>query len=273
VRRNGLKATLYSAYPFAYGKGRAALGTALNGVDLKEREAAMNFVRILLAEFLGTFWLVFGGVGSALIAAAFPDLGIGFVGVAFAFGLTVLTGIYAFGPISGGHFNPAVTFGLWTAGRTRTLRVLPYIILQVAGAIAASFLLKWIVEGHPGFEIGAFASNGFGELSPGKYTLEACAVNEFTVTFFFVLVIIGATSPLAPPGFAGLAIGLALTLIHLEAIPVTNASVNPARSTGPALIAGAAYIKQLWLFWAAPLAGAFVAGIIGRILFSEASQR
>lgn len=229
----------------------------------------MNFIRRVLAEFLGTFWLTFGGCGSAVLAAAFPELGIGFTGVAFAFGLTVLTGVYAFGPISGGHFNPAVTVGLWVAGRASTWHVIPYIIVQVAGAIAAAFLLKFIAEGHEGFVLGAFASNGYGDLSPGKYNLASAATIEVLLSFFFLIVIIGSTSRAAPVGFAGLAIGLALTLIHLISIPVTNTSVNPARSTGPALIAGAEYIEQLWLFWAAPIGGAFVAGIIGRFLFWE----
>ena len=229
----------------------------------------MALGKSLTAEFLGTFWLTFGGCGSAVLAAAYPELGIGFAGVALAFGLTVLTGIYAFGHISGGHFNPAITVGLWTAGRTPTLHVIPYIIFQVAGAIAAAYVLKFIAQGHPGFELGAFASNGYGDLSPGKYTLQACAVAEVVLTFFFLIVIIGVTSVGAPVAFAGLAIGLALTLINLVAIPVTNASVNPARSTGPALIAGAEYIRQLWLFWAAPIGGAIIAGIVGTMLFSK----
>jgi aquaporin Z len=229
----------------------------------------MNFIRRVIAEFLGTFWLTFGGCGSAVLAAAFPELGIGFTGVALAFGLTVLTGVYAFGPISGGHFNPAVTVGLWVAGRASTWHVIPYILVQVAGAIAAAFVLKYIAEGHEGFVLGAFASNGYGDLSPGKYNLHSAATIEVLLTFFFLIVIIGSTSRAAPAGFAGLAIGLALTLIHLISIPVTNTSVNPARSTGPALIAGAEYIEQLWLFWAAPIGGAFVAGIVGRFLFWE----
>lgn len=227
----------------------------------------MNLGKQLIAEFLGTFWLVFGGCGSALISAAFPELGIGFAGVALAFGLTVLTGIYAFGYISGGHFNPAVTIGLWTGGRTPTLHVVPYIIFQVAAAIAAVYVLKYVLHGRPDFEIGSFASNGYGELSPGKYSLQACAVIEVLLTFFFVIVILGATAVRAPVGFAGIAIGFTLTLIHLISIPVDNTSVNPARSTGPALIAGEAYIRQLWLFWAAPIVGAIIAGIIGRGLF------
>jgi aquaporin Z len=233
----------------------------------------MNLGKRLLAEFLGTFWLTFGGCGSAVISAAYPELGIGFAGVALAFGLTVLTGVYAFGHISGGHFNPAITIGTWTAGRTRTVHVVPYIIIQVAAAVAAAYVLKFVAEGHPGFEVGAFASNGYGDLSPGKYSLQACAVAEAVLTFFFLIVVIGSTSASAPAGFAGLAIGLTLTIIHLVAIPITNTSVNPARSTGPALIAGAAYIKQLWLFWAAPIVGGIVAGLIGRGLFSEPSAQ
>jgi aquaporin Z len=229
----------------------------------------MNLGKCLIAEFLGTFWLTFAGCGSAVLAAAYPQLGIGFLGVALAFGLTVLTGVYAVGHISGGHFNPAVTIGLWTSGRTLTRNVVPYIIVQVAGAVAAAFVLKFVAQGHPGFELGAFASNGYGDLSPGKYNLQACAVIEALLTFFFLFVIIGSISARAPAGFAGLAIGLALTLVNLVGIPVTNCSVNPARSTGPALIAGAAYIHQLWLFWAAPIVGALIAGIVGRGLFSE----
>ena len=222
-----------------------------------------------IAEFLGTFWLVFGGCGSAVIAAAYPELGIGFLGVALAFGLTVLTGVYAFGHISGGHFNPAVTIGLWAGGRTPTRDVVPYIVFQVAGAIAAAAVLKIVAEGHPGFVLGGFASNGFGDLSPGHYNLLSCAVIETVLTFFFLLVILGATSAGAPAGFAGLAIGLTLTLIHLISIPVTNTSVNPARSTGPAIFAGKAYIEQLWFFWLAPIAGAAVAGIFSRSLFRK----
>ncbi len=229
----------------------------------------MAFLRRISAEFLGTFWLVFGGCGSAVIAAAFPELGIAFTGVALAFGLTVLTGVYAVGNISGGHFNPAVTVGLWTAGRFSSLEVLPYIIVQVLGAIAAAAVLKLVAEGHPGFVLGGFAANGYGDLSPGHYTLQSAAIIEPILTFFFVFIILGATSPNAPAGFAGIAIGLALTLIHLISIPVTNTSVNPARSTGPALFAGAAYIKQLWFFWAAPIGGAVIAGLVGRLLYRE----
>ncbi len=240
----------------------------------------MTFIRCILAEFLGTFWLTFGGCGSAVLAAAWaenPHLGIGFVGVSLAFGLTVLTGVYAFGHISGGHFNPAVTLGLWFGGRTSTWSVVPYVLVQVAGAIAAAFALKFIAQDHPGFELGGFASNGFAELSPGGYSLQACAAIEALLTFIFLIVIIGSTSVTAPAGFAGVAIGLCLTLIHLISIPVTNTSVNPARSTGPALVVflagNQAYADQLWLFWAAPIAGAILAGIIGRILFANAPEK
>jgi aquaporin Z len=221
------------------------------------------------AEFLGTFWLVFGGCGSAVIAAAYPELGIGFLGVALAFGLTVLTAVYAFGHISGGHFNPAVTIGLWTGGRTPTRDVVPYIVFQVAGVIAAAAVLKTVAEGHPGFVLGGFASNGYGDLSPGRYNLLSCAVIETVLTFVFLMVILGATSAGAPAGFARLAIGLALILIHLISITVTNTSVNPARSTGPAIFAGKAYIEQLWFFWLAPIAGGVVAGIFSRSLFRK----
>jgi aquaporin Z len=229
-----------------------------------------TLVQRVSAEFLGTFWLTFGGCGSAVLAAAFPQLGIAFAGVALAFGLTVLTGVYALGPISGGHFNPAVTVGLWAGGRFSTEGVLPYVIAQVAGAIAAAAVLYVVASGKPGFELGGFASNGYGDLSPGKYDLRSALVIEVLLTFFFVLIIHGATSSFAPAGFAGLAIGLALTLIHLVSIPVTNTSVNPARSTGPALFAGGQYIAQLWLFWLAPLVGGILAGFASRSLFKEA---
>jgi aquaporin Z len=226
-------------------------------------------VRKLVAEFIGTFWLVFGGCGSALIAAAFPHLGIGFLGVAFAFGLTVMTGIYAVGYISGGHFNPAVTIGVWAAGRIPTSDIPGYIIAQVAGAIAAAGTLYVILHGQPHFVTGGFASNGYGALSPGHYSLAACFIGEVVCTFFFLYVILGATSAKAPAGFAGVAIGLCLTLIHLIMIPVDNTSVNPARSTGPALIAGGHYLQQLWLFWVAPVIGAAIAGVLVRWLHGE----
>ena len=227
--------------------------------------------RRLAAEFLGTFWLVFGGCGSAVLAAAFPQLGIGFMGVAFAFGLTVLTMAYAVGHISGGHFNPAVTLGLWSAGRCANKHVIPYVVVQVVGAVAASGLLWLIASGKPDWVAGGFASNGYGALSPGKYSMMACFVTELVLTFFFLMIIIGTTSKGAATGFAGIPIGLALTLIHLVSIPVTNTSVNPARSTAPALFAGGEYLGQLWLFWVAPVLGAMVAGVIGRMLYEPSS--
>lgn len=216
------------------------------------------------AEFFGTFWLVFGGCGAAIFDATFPQYGIGFGGVALAFGLTVLTMIYAVGYISGGHFNPAVTVGFWVSGRFSGKDVLPYVVVQVLAAIIAAGLLYLIASGKPGFQIGSFASNGYGALSPGKYSLLSCLITEIVCTFFFVTVILGATSARAPVGFAGLAIGLTLTLIHLISIPIDNTSVNPARSTGPALIAGAPWIHQLWLFWLAPIVGAIIAGAVHR---------
>src|SRR5512134_3638875 len=217
----------------------------------------------LAAEFLGTFWLVLGGCGSAVLAAAFPELGIGFVGVSLAFGLTVLTGAYALGPISGGHFNPAVSVGLWAGGRFPATQLLPYIVVQVLGALVAAAVLYLIASGKAGFDVTAgFASNGYGEYSPGKYSFGASAITEIVMTFMFLIVILGATHKRAPVGFAGLAIGLALTLIHLISIPVTNTSVNPARSTGPALFVGDWALQQLWLFWVLPIAGAALAGVV-----------
>src|SRR5277367_2121194 len=227
----------------------------------------MEMSRRAGAEFLGTFWLTFGGCGSAVLAAAFPSLGIGFLGVAFAFGLTVLTMAYAVGHISGGHFNPAVTVGLWTSGRFKSADVVPYIVAQVVGAIAAAAVLFMIASGKPGWVPGGFASNGYGDLSPGQYSVGSCFVTEALLTFFFLVIITGCTSKGAAVGFAGIPIGLALTLIHLVSIPITNTSVNPARSTGPALFAGGAYIGQLWLFWLAPLIGAAVAGLVARWLY------
>ena len=222
----------------------------------------------IAAEFLGTFWLVLGGCGSAVLAAGFPELGIGFTGVSLAFGLTVLTGAYALGPISGGHFNPAVSFGLWAGGRFPGGQLLPYIVAQVAGGIAAAAVLYLIASGKAGFDLaGGFASNGYGEHSPGKYGLTSALVCEIVMTFMFLIVILGTTHKRAPVGFAGLAIGLALTLIHLISIPVTNTSVNPARSTAPALFVGGWAIEQLWLFWVAPIIGALIAGFVYRVLF------
>jgi aquaporin Z len=232
----------------------------------------MHLGKRAIAEFLGTFWLTFGGCGAAVISAAYPQLGIGFVGVALAFGLTVVTMAYAVGHISGAHFNPAITIGLWAGRRIPFSDVIPYIVFQVAGAIAAAAVLKIVAQGHPGFVLGDFASNGFGDLSPGHYNLLSCAIIEILLTFYFVLVIMGVTSAGAPAGFAPLAIGLTLTLILLVAIPVTNGSVNPARSTGPALFAGKAYVDQLWFFWAAPIAGALVAGFVGGDLFNRESD-
>jgi aquaporin Z len=223
----------------------------------------------LVAEFLGTFWLVLGGCGSAVLAAAFPGLGVGFAGVSLAFGLTVLTGAYAFGPISGGHFNPAVSVGLWAGGRFPGSQVPSYVGAQLAGAISAAGMLYVIASGAPGFDVSAgFAANGYGVHSPGGYSLLSAAVTEMVMTFMFLMVILGATDERAPAGFGGLAIGLALTLIHLVSIPVTNTSVNPARSTGPALFAGAAALSQLWLFWVMPLVGAVAAGTAWRTMMS-----
>jgi len=227
-------------------------------------------MRRTTAEFFGTFWLAFGGCGAAVLSAAFPELGIGFLGVAFAFGFTVLTMAYAVGHISGGHFNPAVTLGLWSARRCASRHVLPYIIAQVIGATVAAFALYTIASGKAGWVPNGFAANGYGELSPGKYDLAACLIIEALTTFIFLFIIIGTTSKGAAAGFAGIPIGLALVLIHLISIPVTNTSVNPARSTGPALFAGTDYIAQLWLFWLAPIAGAIAAGVVARWLYEPA---
>ncbi|WP_033960965.1 aquaporin Z [Psychroserpens jangbogonensis] len=224
----------------------------------------------LFAEFFGTFWLVFGGCGSAIFAAAFPELGIGFAGVALAFGLTVLTMAYAVGHISGGHFNPAVSLGLWAGGKFSGKDLLGYIIAQVVGAIAAAGMLYVIVSGKSDFvDVGGFASNGYGELSPGGYSMMSVLIAEFLLTMFFLLIILGSTNVRAPKGFAPIAIGLGLTLIHLISIPISNTSVNPARSTSQALFAGADFTSQLWLFWLAPIAGAIVAGFIHKALFDK----
>lgn len=223
----------------------------------------------LVAEFIGTFWLVLGGCGSAVLAAAFPDLGIGFVGVAIAFGLTVVTMAYAIGHISGCHLNPAVSIGLWIGGRFDKKELLPYIGSQVLGGIAGAAVLYLIASGKAGFEIGGFASNGYGEHSPGGYSMTAALVTEITMTFLFLIIILGSTHSKAPKGFAGLAIGLGLTLIHLISIPVTNTSVNPARSTSQAIFAGDWALGQLWLFWVAPIVGAVLAGLIYNYLSPE----
>ncbi len=226
--------------------------------------------RKLLAEFLGTFWLVFGGCGSAVLAAAYPQLGIGFLGVSLAFGLTVLTGAYAFGPVSGGHFNPAVSLGLAAAGRFSKNELLPYIIAQVIGAVAAAGILYSVASGNAGFSLSnGFAANGFGEHSPGGYSLFSGLLIEIVLTAFFLLIILGVTEKRAAAGFAPIAIGLALTLIHLISIPVTNTSVNPARSTGQALFVGGWALGQLWLFWLAPLLGGLLGGIIHRTMLAE----
>lgn len=235
----------------------------------------MSLKKKLAAEFLGTFWLVLGGAGSAVLAAKFGGegnpLGIGLLGVSLAFGLTVLTGAYAFGHISGGHFNPAVSFGLWAGGRFSARDLLPYIAAQVLGGIAAGFILLQIALGTPGFSIdpaaaGAFATNGYAALSPGGYSVTAAFLTETVLTAFFLIVIMGATHARAPAGFAPIAIGLALTLIHLISIPVTNTSVNPARSTGVAVFVGGGALAQLWLFWLAPILGGLIGGVIYRWL-------
>lgn len=223
----------------------------------------------LVAEFIGTMWLVLGGCGSAVLAAAYPELGIGFAGVSLAFGLTVLTMIYAVGHISGAHFNPAVSVGLWVGGRFDKKELLPYIAAQVLGALAGAAILYTIASGKAGFETGGFASNGYAELSPGGYSMGAALVAEIVLTFGFLIVILGATHSKAPKGFAGIAIGLALTLIHLISIPVTNTSVNPARSTSQAIFAGGDYMGQLWLFWVAPIVGAILAGLVYKAMAPE----
>ena len=227
-------------------------------------------MRKLFAEFFGTFWLVFGGCGSAIFAAAFPELGIGFVGVSLAFGLTVLTMVYAVGHVSGAHFNPAVSIGLWAGGKFPARELLGYIIAQVAGAVAAAGVLFIIVSGKAGFtDVGGFAANGYGNLSPGGYSMLSVLITEFVLTLFFLLIILGSTNSKAPNGFAGVAIGLALTLIHLISIPISNTSVNPARSTSQALFASGDFTSQLWLFWLAPIAGAIVAGYIHKTFFNR----
>jgi aquaporin Z len=239
----------------------------------------MNLTRRFLAEFIGTFWLVLGGCGSAVLAAGFPEMGIGFAGVALAFGLTVLTMAYAIGHISGCHLNPAVTIGLFIGGRFSAKDIVPYIIAQLAGAIIAAFVLSQIAGGKPGFDLveSGFAANGYGEHSPGGYSLYAALVCEIVMTFMFLFIILGSTDYRAPSHFAPIAIGLGLTLIHLISIPVTNTSVNPARSTSQALFVGGWAIQQLWLFWIAPIVGAILAGIIyravGRDTESELPER
>jgi len=234
----------------------------------------MSLTKKLAAEFMGTFWLVLGGCGSAVLAASFPDLGIGFLGVAFAFGLTVLTMAFAIGHISGCHLNPAVSFGLWSGGRFSTAELGPYIVAQVIGGLAGAAVLYVIATGQAGFDVTAgFASNGYGEHSPGGYSLTAALVTEIVMTFMFLIIILGATDKRAPQGLAPIAIGLGLTLIHLISIPVTNTSVNPARSTGVAIFQGDWAISQLWLFWVAPIVGAILAGIIYRWFEAEEEEK
>jgi aquaporin Z len=234
----------------------------------------MDMSRKLAAEFIGTFWLVLGGCGAAVLAAGVPNVGIGYAGVALAFGLTVVTGAYAFGHVSGAHFNPAVTVGLFVGGRFPMRLVIPYILVQMIGGIVAGGVLYAIASGAPGFDVTAgFASNGFGEHSPQGYSLQAALICEVVMTFMFLMVILGVTSEGAPRGFAPLAIGLALTLIHLISIPVTNTSVNPARSEGVAIFQGTWALEQLWLFWVAPLIGAAIAGIVQRLLYPEPAMK
>lgn len=223
----------------------------------------------LVAEFIGTLWLVLGGCGSAVLAAGFPELGIGFAGVALAFGLTVVTMAYAIGHISGCHLNPAVSIGLWAGGRFDKKELLPYIAAQVLGGIAGAGILYLIVSGKPGFDLGGFAANGYGEHSPGGFSMASALITEIAMTFMFLIIILGATHSKAPKYLAGLAIGLGLTLIHLISIPVTNTSVNPARSTSQAIFVGDWAIDQLWLFWLAPIVGALLAGLVYKYLSPE----
>ena len=234
----------------------------------------MSLTKRAAAEFLGTFWLVLGGCGSAVLSGVFGDVGIGLLGVALAFGLTVLTMAYAIGPISGCHLNPAVSFGLVMAGRFKVSEFIPYVVAQVLGGIVAAAVLYFIASGKAGFELSSgLAANGYADHSPGGYTLGACLVTEVVMTFMFLIVILGATDARAPQGFAPIAIGLCLTLIHLISIPVTRTSVNPARSTGPAVLVGGWAVSQLWLFWVAPLVGAALAGIVYRGLWGDGRSR
>jgi len=242
----------------------------------------IDLLQKCMAEAVGTFWLVLGGCGSAVLAASFTGgeigpgiafpLGLGFVGVSLAFGLTVLTMAYAIGHISGCHLNPAVSFGLWAGGRFPSSNLLPYIGSQVVGAIAGAGMVYLIASGQPGFAANGLASNGYGDLSPGGYGLVACLITEIVMTFMFLVIILGATDDRAPQGFAPIAIGMGLTLIHLISIPVTNTSVNPARSLGPALFAGSEYLSQVWLFWVAPIAGAILAGLFYSNVLSEGNE-
>jgi aquaporin Z len=251
-------------YAWRYGP---RYGQAVSGTHNEKK--TMN-LRAYVAEFFGTFWLVLGGCGSAVLAAGFPDVGIGLLGVSLAFGLTVLTMAYAVGHISGAHFNPAVSVGLWAGGRFPAAQLIPYIVSQVAGALVAGGVLYLIASGQAGFDVSAgFASNGYGEHSPGQYSMSAALITEIVMTMIFLVVILGATDSRAPAGFAPLAIGLALTLIHLISIPVTNTSVNPARSTGVAVYAGGWAVSQLWLFWVAPVIGAMLGAVAYRFIGRE----
>jgi len=250
----------------AYSDPQSNAVSNLSAVSLDEE----SFMKQYVAEFLGTFWLVLGGCGSAVLAAAFPDVGIGLLGVSLAFGLTVLTMAFAIGHISGCHLNPAVSIGLWAGGRFSVNQLLPYIVAQVVGAIVAGGVLYVIASGAAGFDLAnGFASNGFGEHSPGGYSLLAALVTEIVMTMFFLLIILGATDKRAPAGFAPIAIGLGLTLIHLISIPVTNTSVNPARSTGVAIFVGDWALAQLWLFWVAPIVGALLGAVIYRFIATD----
>ena len=242
---------------------------AWGGIHQEKGAIMASNVKKWSAEFLGTFWLTFGGCGSAVLAAGFPEIGIGLLGVSFAFGLTVLTGAYAFGPVSGGHFNPAVSVGLAVAGRFKASELPGYIIAQVLGAIVAAATLYFIASGKAGATVTDLATNGFGEHSPGKFSMGAALVTEVVLTAVFLLVILGSTSKKAAVGFAGMSIGLCLTLIHLISIPVTNTSVNPARSTGPALFGPAVAMEQLWLFWLAPILGAIIGAVIHKALLGD----
>lgn len=228
--------------------------------------------RKLIAEFIGTLWLVLGGCGSAVLAASIPGLGIGYVGVSLAFGLTVLTMVYTIGSISGCHLNPAVTIGLWIAGRFERKEVIPYIVVQIIGGVFGALVLYLIASGQSNFELGNFAANGFGEHSPNHYDIFSVLTTEIIMTFIFMLIILGSTHSSAPKGFAGISIGLGLTLIHLMSIPVSNASVNPARSTSQAIFVGGWALEQLWLFWLAPIAGAILAGIFYEYLSSQIDE-
>jgi aquaporin Z len=232
----------------------------------------MKLSQKLASEFIGTFWLVLGGCGSAVLAAAFPEVGIGLLGVSLAFGLTVMTLIYGLGHISGAHFNPAVSVGLWIGGRFESKELLPYIIAQVIGGIAGAGILYVIASGKADFELGGFAANGYGTNSPGGYGMTSALVTEIVMTMMFLLIILGATDQRAPAGFAGVAIGLGLTLIHLISIPITNTSVNPARSTSQAIFVGDWAIGQLWLFWVAPIVGAIIAGVLYKTLFAKSTS-